>query len=394
MRASRILRRQLEPALTFLHGHRRQALLDATDALLRGGQLPLSSLGRALAGSASDKHRIKRIDRLLGNAALQEQVPQVYQALVRLLVQPGTRPLILLDWTEAGMDRFALSAVLPFEGRPLPLYHEVHPLRLMSNRSVLRHFLLRLRRLLPPDCRPVLVTDAGFRAPWFHLIYSLGWDFVGRVRGGVLVQADPQQPWRRSHELFPQATRTARDLGVFALVRGRPYIGRLVLVRKRPLRKRPSRRHLPRRITEQRCAEAAREPWLLCTSLDQVHPAQVAAIYSLRMQIEQLYRDTKSHRFGWGLEDVRSGSEARVSVLLLIASLATFAVTLAGFAAERLGLHLSYQANTLRSRRVLSLFTLGRLVLCSRCPGSPSPRYGPSVLLALLRLVPCLSSGT
>ena len=47
------------------------------------------------------------------------------------------------------------------------------------------------------------------------------------------------------------------------------------------------------------------------------------------------------------------------SSLLLLTALATLAVVLVGFAAETLGRHRAYQANTARSR-VLSFFVLGQ----------------------------------
>jgi len=30
--------------------------------------------------------------------------------------------------------------------------------------------------------KAIIVTDAGFRCPWFQQVREVGWDFVGRVR--------------------------------------------------------------------------------------------------------------------------------------------------------------------------------------------------------------------
>jgi len=35
--------------------------------------------------------------------------------------------------------------------------------------------------MMAEDCKPIVVTDAGFRTPWFKEIESLGWDWVGRT---------------------------------------------------------------------------------------------------------------------------------------------------------------------------------------------------------------------
>lgn len=82
------------------------------------------------------------------------------------------------------------------------------------------------------------------------------------------------------------------------------------------------------------------------------------------MKIEETFRDTRNHRFGWSFEDARSQSNERILVLLMVAVLGVTAITLLGQAAESQGLERNFQANrTTRARRVLSLFYLGRNVL-------------------------------
>ena len=67
MRAERILSGWLEPLTDFMHAKRQRALLDVVGALMKGRRLWVTTLGRALPGPAKFKHRIKRVDRLLGN---------------------------------------------------------------------------------------------------------------------------------------------------------------------------------------------------------------------------------------------------------------------------------------------------------------------------------------
>jgi hypothetical protein len=81
------------------------------------------------------------------------------------------------------------------------------------------------------------------------------------------------------------------------------------------------------------------------------------------MQLEEAFRDLKSARFGWAFEYVNSKNPARAEVLLMIASLASLATLAVGAAAERQGLAVHFQANTVRKRRVLSLGFLGRRVM-------------------------------
>lgn len=86
-------------------------------------------------------------------------------------------------------------------------------------------------------------------------------------------------------------------------------------------------------------------------------------LYSRRMQIEQNFRDEKSERFGFGLRASHSHSACRLLVLSLLAILVTIVMWLLGYHAEKKGLPLRYQANSLKSRRVFSYLTLAENIL-------------------------------
>jgi hypothetical protein len=109
----------------------------------------------------------------------------------------------------------------------------------------------------------------------------------------------------------------------------------------------------------------AHEPLVLATSI-RCAPEHVVAIYKLRMQIEESFRDLKCHRWGWSLRHCRSRSRRRLEILLLVASLAMTVQQLIGMAGQALGLDRRQQANTVRHRRVLSIFVLGGLLLSTR----------------------------
>lgn len=126
-------------------------------------------------------------------------------------------------------------------------------------------------------------------------------------------------------------------------------------------------RKAPRSGTQKSAKAAAKEPWLLATSLDTATAAAIVAAYRLRMQIEETFRDAKNHRFGWSLREARVTQAARVEILLLVAALAMLVVTLVGVLAEEAGAHRAYQANTITARRVLSHFVLGNLILRDLC---------------------------
>lgn len=80
-------------------------------------------------------------------------------------------------------------------------------------------------------------------------------------------------------------------------------------------------------------------------------------------RLEQNFRDEKSERFGFALRASYSRTEGRILVLSLLATLSTIVLWLLGYYAEIKGLHLRYQANSIKSRRVISFLTLAENVL-------------------------------
>jgi len=81
------------------------------------------------------------------------------------------------------------------------------------------------------------------------------------------------------------------------------------------------------------------------------------------MQIEETFRDLKSHRWGYGLQYARSRSTERLENLLLITTLAMMTTWLVGLAAKANDWMRHFQANTVRKKAVLSTFFLGRRIL-------------------------------
>jgi len=93
-----------------------------------------------------------------------------------------------MDWTKLTNNFHALVAAVPRCGHALPIYFELHPDSMQNNSDVEEKFLRRLSTIIPVGSKPIIVTDAGFRGPFFRAVLTLGWDFVGRLRGRVTVQ--------------------------------------------------------------------------------------------------------------------------------------------------------------------------------------------------------------
>ena len=68
-----------------------------------------------------------------------------------------------------------------------------------------------------PACKPIIVTDAGFRTPWMKLVLSYGWDYICRVRGLNLIRSAKDEAWCDVERLWkmtsagPSQTRLLRD---------------------------------------------------------------------------------------------------------------------------------------------------------------------------------------
>jgi Transposase DDE domain len=243
----------------------------------------------------------------------------------------------------------------------------VHTLRSKEKPRTHRQFLQTLKTLLPPHCRPIVVTDAGFRTPWFKQVEALGWDWVGRIRNRPEVQLPGEDPWIACKSLYHQATSTPKALGRARVTESDPIACQLVLYKAKPKGRVHRNRlgHPARSAHSRKHVQAQREPWLLGTSLPEGSKLaeKVVKLYTSRMQIEEAFRDLKSARFGLSLELHRIYQVERLQVLLLIATLALMVAWLIGKATEHTGQHRHYQANTVRNRVVLSTIFLGLKVI-------------------------------
>ena len=265
----RLLSRWLSDRKVIGHAARADALTRAVGALLKGGRLSLSGIGRSMPGSAYVKHHIKAVDRLLANRHLYRERNGIFRAIGRTLLAGNKSPVIVVDWSdfEHGRKCVMLKAAVPVGGRAITLYERVFPMKRYNSPSAHREFLATLRSILPSRCRPIIITDAGFRGPWFREVESHGWDWIGRLRNGLNYYSEKSGAWHSIASLCQKATSTTRFIGDVSLGKMRQsYRARLYLVRanQRPAgQKRPkSRQRNPKKHRRRHG-----DPWLLATSL-------------------------------------------------------------------------------------------------------------------------------
>ncbi len=378
MRASEVLQRCLADALGPMHALRERVLLKAVEALMGGWRLTLIDLARRWPGAERVRAPLKAADRLLSNQHLQAECLSLHSAMARWLLR-GSRPLIVIDWSDLKADKSwcLLRAAVPVGGRTLTLLDRVYPGEAQGSPRAERQFLHQLRALIPDGVRPILITDAGFRTPWFRAVQALGWSWVGRLRGTTLVKPvevvnHPDQ-WVSCRCLWQLVQPKPRELAPMHINRSDPLVCPLVVHGKPPRgRKHYNRRcrsEVARSSHSRKAAASVREPWLIIASPDltDANARQLVGLYARRMQIEASFRDLKSHRYGAAFEDSLTRCGQRLAVLLMLNTLAGFACWLAGMASEQNG-QATWLAPRTTARKLYSTLRIGREALLRRWP--------------------------
>jgi hypothetical protein len=370
MRATEVLQKCLGDALGSMHALRSRVLLRAVEATIRGRRLTLIDLARSWPGAERIRAPLKALDRLLGNRHLHAEHQGIHAAMARWLVR-SKQPVIVVDWSELKQDRswHLLRAAIPVGGRTLPILDMVFPAGKQGSPTAEKQFLQRLADVLPDGVVPVLVTDAGFRGPWFRAVEAMGWRWLGRLRNTTYLKlSDDPSPWVSCKSMYTLAKRAPHDFGLMDVARSVPLTARVVLHAKPPQgRKHHNQQGVPARNSYSRQhARREREPWLLMASPNlKLSARQLVALYARRMQIELSFRDLKSHRYGQAFEDSLTRKGPRIEVLLLLSTLAAFATWLVGMACEASGID-QWLTPFRSKRRLYSVMRLGREALVRR----------------------------
>lgn len=367
MQVVKLLHNMLKKKLNFIHSVRLSSLMSVVHTATTTNKLYLTGLGRNIINKCKTGSNIQKVDRLVGNKHLHQERHYFYQAMLSNVIKENSTPWIHIDWSciNSVTNLYVLRASVSMTGRSIVVYEESHPKKKENNHVTHKKFLNTLKELLPDSVRPVIVTDAGFRAPWFSYILSLGWDFVGRLRNKNLIKTDePDSNWKLSHTFFSLATGNPTYKGKGFLTKELKVPVNFVLY-KGPHKNRhkiTKNKKVGRGGMNKRYSKANKEPWLLVTSLSAAtnNPHQITVIYRQRMRIEENIRDTKCPSYGLGLKKSLSRTVERMNVLLLIAALATFVAWLAGLHTTNIGKHTDFQAHSAKIKSALSKVYLGR----------------------------------
>lgn len=373
MHATEVLQKCLSKSLDAIHALRSRVLMRAVEATIAGRRLTLIDLARAWPGAQRIRAPLEALDRLLGNRHLHAERERIHAAMVRWLVR-SEQPVIIVDWSDLKADGIwhLLRAAMPVGGRTLTVLDMVFTAGQQGSPQGEKQFLQRRAAVLPENVKPILVTDAGFRGPWFRAVEAMGWHWLGRLRNRTQLKPaeapndiDERVPCKAMYEQYRGKT---RDFGLTDVTRSAPLRARIVLHGKPPQgRKDRTRQGAPARNSNSRkSAQREREPWLLMASPGlELSMQQMVTLYTRRMQIELSFRDLKSHRYGQGFEDSLTRRGARIEVLLVLSTLAAFATWLVGIACEASGID-TWLTPYRCKRRLYSMMRLGREALVRR----------------------------
>lgn len=364
-----LLHKVFKKELPFIHKIRFKNLITICSAAIRSNKLYLTGLGRELSNQNKVGSNIQKVDRLLGNKHLQKEREFFYKVMMNQLISNNPQPWIHIDWSciNSTTNLYVLRASLSMSGRSIVIYEECYPKKKENNHVIHKVFLNKLKELLPPLSKPIIVTDAGFRSPWFTHILELGWDFVGRLRNKNSVQLNNETNWQLSSTFYAQATEKPAYIGQIKLTQEHQVAAKLISYHGKTKNRHKLNKN--KKIScsgkSKRYAKAFKEPWLLVTSLpvNKGLADLTVNIYRQRMRIEENIRDTKCPYYGLGLKKSLTNSADRMEILLLIAAISTFAAWLAGLFVTQQGKAADFQSHSAKVKNALSKVYLGREAL-------------------------------
>jgi hypothetical protein len=144
--------------------------------------------------------------------------------MVRWLVR-SDQPVIIVDWSDLKADRswHLLRAAIAVGGRTLTVLDMVFPAGQQGSPRAEKLFLRRLAAVLPENVKPILVTDAGFRGPWFRAVEAMNWHWLGRLRNRTQLKPveapNDLDQWVPCKAMYEQYMGKTRDFGLMDVTR-------------------------------------------------------------------------------------------------------------------------------------------------------------------------------
>lgn len=323
-----------------VHAKRKKSLANAVLGVISSASLIVHRIGLGLAKAQKllGKHAVKQVDRLLSNKNL--IVWDSFAKTVPYVIGSRKEIVVAMDWTDFDADKQATIQIslVTSHGRATPLlWKTVSKKNLKNKRNDYEDELLcRFKEVLPPDVNVTVLADRGFGDTKLYdfLKTEMGFDFVIRFRGNILVENDKGESKSAQEWVGVNGrARTLRNAKVTSLSCEVPTV---VCVK----------------------AKGMKQAWCIAAS----NPTAVASVlirwYAKRWGIEPQFRDTKDIHFGMGLSETSISDPDRRDRLLLISAISVFILTVLGAVGEKLGMDRYLKVNTVK-HRTMSLFRQG-----------------------------------
>lgn len=323
-----------------LHAKRVLSLAHGTLGVLYGSSLAIHAVGRGLATARSglDRHAVKQVDRLLSNRGI--DLDKLGKPWVRMLMGDRPQSYVNLDWTEFDDDDHTMlvASVQTDHGRSTPLlWRTWKKSELKGHRNDHEDELMYwLKRCLPEGVRITIVADRGFadQKLFATLNEELDFDYIIRFKADTLV-TNAEGETRKAKDWMSKSGRLQRIEGG-AITGDQTRVPLIILVQD----------------------PGMNDAWCIATSDRSLSGAEVKRRYGKRFSCEEMFRDFKDLRYGWGLSWTHIGTTERRDRLFLLASMAFVLLILLGAAGEHTGLDKRLKTST-RPGRQLSLFRQG-----------------------------------
>lgn len=361
MQHTELLHEILEKSHAVKHKTRLKSLVDAVESVTNGASLSLTSMGRHMSRSIKPRSKIQEINYLLSNGYLHRERLLIYAAVNKWMIGKEKLLFIIVDWSSiVAHEQHVLRASLVRKGRSMTVYEEIHPEKELGKQETHQSFLNNLKRVLPRGCEICLIVDAGFKTDFYVQVELSDWGYVGRVLSNMHYTPEGIDDWKPTASLYEQATSTPETIGSVTLAKSNKVKTNLYLYKK--LEEEADANNIKiRKIMhgkkEKNYSNAAKKPWLIASSFD-ISADKIMKLYARRMKIEHDFRDSKDPKWGLGIRASRSEDPLRLIIQLLIGFLASFILWLIGLCLEAKNLHRDFQANSIKSQRILSLVFL------------------------------------
>ena len=248
------------------HKKRAESVTKAVAALVHGGQLSLTSIGRNRLEKIQPRSKIQSTNYLLGNYKLYREIDSIYLAHAHSILGSRKEVELLIDWsTLVAGGSHLLRASIVCKGRSMTLYDEIHPESPLGNSEVQGKFLQQLKKILGNDIKAIIISDAGFKTDFFEQVNSCGFEHLGRVLSNMKYRHEGSNTWGNCSDIHKVATSQAQVIGAVELSKSRALPTHLYLHKE--VEKKPRKTAKKKTKKDKNYSDKEQKPWLIASSI-------------------------------------------------------------------------------------------------------------------------------